>query len=149
MRVDLCISRELVLKPKAQRLKYISSTSDFLPHFMPWARKRQEHFIVMSLSAGLEVLDVRAVTVGTLCEVLAHPREVFFPAILKNAHCIACAHNHPSGSLKPSPQDLKLAKILGNAGKVLRIRMVDFLIVTKDQGYYSFLEEGMPIKTVR
>ena len=72
--------------------------------------KKQEHFICITLNGAGEVLGNRIITVGLLNHSLVHPREVFADAITDRAASIICVHNHPSGTLEPSPQDLEVTR---------------------------------------
>jgi len=71
-----------------------------------------------------------------------HPREVFNPAIRFNAKGLIVLHNHPSGVLKPSPDDRSITKRLTESGKILDIPVYDHLIIG-EEGYYSFRENGL------
>jgi len=71
-----------------------------------------------------------------------HPREVYADVISDRAAAVIFAHNHPSGDLKLSNSDLKIHEQLTEAGKILGIRILDHLIVTR-KGYYSFQEAGL------
>ena len=104
--------------------------------------KRQEHFICITLSGAGEVLDSRIITVGLLNHTLVHPREVFADAITDRAASVICVHNHPSGSLEPSPQDIAITTQLREAGLLLGIQLIDHIIVTKS-GYLSMKERGL------
>lgn len=104
--------------------------------------KHQEHFICITLNGAGEVLDSRIITVGLLNHSLVHPREVFADAITDRAASIICVHNHPSGSLEPSPQDIAITTQLREAGLLLGIQLIDHIIVTKN-GYLSMKERGL------
>jgi DNA repair protein RadC len=104
--------------------------------------KRQEHFICITLNGAGEVLASRIITVGLLNHSLVHPREVFADAITDRAASVICVHNHPSGSLDPSPQDIAITTQLREAGLLLGIQMIDHIIVTK-AGYLSMKERGL------
>jgi len=104
--------------------------------------KRQEHFICITLNGAGEVLDSRIITVGLLNHSLVHPREVFADAITDRAASIICVHNHPSGSLEPSPQDIAITTQLREAGLLLGIQLIDHIIVTKTS-YLSMKERGL------
>jgi DNA repair protein RadC len=88
------------------------------------------------------VLDSRTITVGLLNHSLVHPREVFADAITDRAASVICVHNHPSGSLDPSPQDIAVTTQLREAGLLLGIQLIDHIIVTKS-GYLSMKEKGL------
>jgi DNA repair protein RadC len=72
---------------------------------------------------------------------LVHPREVFADPITDRASAIIVAHNHPSGQLTPSEDDLCVTRQLSEAGKTLGIRLLDHLIFNHTT-YYSFVEKG-------
>jgi len=81
------------------------------------------------------------VTVGLLDASQVHPREVFVDAISDRAASIILAHNHPSGLLKPSLDDIGTTRQLVDAGKILGIPVLDHIIITK-KGHLSFKEKG-------
>jgi DNA repair protein RadC len=121
--------------------KKIAAPADILPLVTFLSGKRQEHFICITLSGAHEVLAIRTITVGLLNHSLVHPREVFADAITDRAAAIICVHNHPSGTLEPSSQDLAITRQLQEAGTVLGIQLLDHLIVT-DSGWLSLKERG-------
>jgi len=80
--------------------------------------------------------------VGTLNSNLIHPRETFEAAIKRHAAQIIICHNHPSGELTPSEDDLKITKDLVAAGNILGIKVIDHLIITKDS-FYSLAKDKL------
>jgi DNA repair protein RadC len=121
--------------------KKVAEPADILPLVTFLSGKRQEHFICITLSGAHEVVAIRTVTVGLLNHSLVHPREVFADAITDRAAAIICVHNHPSGTLEPSSQDLAITRQLQEAGTLLGIQLLDHLIVT-DSGWLSLKERG-------
>ena len=103
---------------------------------------KQETFYVILLDSALKKIRDFEVTQGILDASLVHPREVFKPAIRYSARGVIVLHNHPSGELKPSDQDIKTTEQLINSGKILGIPVYDHLIITQD-GFYSFKDHGM------
>ncbi|HAS85160.1 MAG TPA: hypothetical protein DCS23_03800 [Candidatus Yonathbacteria bacterium] len=93
---------------------------------------KKEHFVVFYLDSRNQETQREIISVGTLNESLVHPREVFEGAIKNNASSIILAHNHPSGDLGPSQADIEITKKLIHAGKILDIRIISHVIVTKD-----------------
>jgi DNA repair protein radc len=89
----------------------------------------QEHFAVLHLDVKHRLLSQQIVTRGTATETLSHPRETFRSAIKQGASRILVAHNHPSGCLDPSPEDLALTRQLLQAGQLLQIPVLDHLIL--------------------
>jgi len=120
----------------------ITGASDILPLIKDIAGKQQEHFICISLNGANEVIENRIVTVGLLDKSQVHPREVFADVITDRAAGVIFAHNHPSGESKPSNSDLKIHEQLTEAGKILGIKVLDHIIISK-KGYYSFQENGL------
>jgi len=120
----------------------ITGAQDVMPLLADIADKKQEHFVCISLNGAHEVIKKRIVTIGLVDRSQVHPREVYADVISDRAAAVIFAHNHPSGDLKPSNSDLKIHEQLTEAGKILGIRILDHLIVTR-KGCYSFQEAGL------
>ena len=120
----------------------ITEAQDVMPLLADIADKKQEHFVCISLNGAHEVIKKRIVTIGLVDRSQVHPREVYADVISDRAAAVIFAHNHPSGDLKPSNSDFKIHEQLTEAGKILGIRILDHLIVTR-KGYYSFQEAGL------
>lgn len=97
---------------------------------------KKEHFFVFYLDTKNQEIRCDLVTVGILNASIVHPREVFEPAVKHLAAQIIVAHNHPSGNLEPSKEDIELTERLTKAGEILGIEVLDHVIISKD-GYYS------------
>jgi DNA repair protein RadC len=120
----------------------VTKPEDILPLVAHLREKRQEHFVCITLNGAGEVLGNRTITVGLLNHSLVHPREVFADAITDRAASIICVHNHPSGSLEPSPQDIAITTQLREAGALVGIQLIDHVIVTRS-GHLSMRERGL------
>jgi len=120
----------------------VAEAKDILPLINDISGKQQEYFICMSFNGANEMIEKRIVTVGLLDKSQVHPREVFADVITDRAASVIFAHNHPSGELKPSNSDLKIHEQLTEAAKILGIRVLDHIVVSK-KGYYSFQENGL------
>ncbi|MCL0075435.1 DNA repair protein RadC [Dehalococcoidia bacterium] len=120
----------------------ITIAQDVLPLVADIAGKQQEYFICISLNGANEVIEKRVVTIGLLDKSPVHPREVFADVIADRAAAVIFAHNHPSGDSQPSEADLRMHDRLTDAGKILGLRVLDHVIVTR-KGYYSFQEAGL------
>lgn len=112
------------------------------------ATEEVEVFLLLCLNASSEVTHLVEVSRGILNATLATPREVFAPAIVARASGVILAHNHPSGSLDPSVDDVTMAHQLVQAGKLLDIPVYDHLIVATPSGspgvrFCSFAERGL------
>jgi len=132
---------ELGRRHLSKRRTIIRNAEDALPYLAGIRNEKQEHFVCLSLNGANEVLATRVVTVGLLDSNQVHPREVYADPITDRAAAILCAHNHPSGTLEASPEDLAITRRLCQAGEVLGIRVLDHLIVTQD-AYLSLREAG-------
>ncbi len=119
----------------------ITRPEDILPLVAHLKDKKQEYFICITLNGAGEVLGNRIITVGLLNHSLVHPREVFADAITDRAASIICVHNHPSGSLEPSSQDIAITSQLRDAGSLVGIQLIDHIIITKS-GHLSMRERG-------
>lgn len=119
----------------------ISFPSDAVQAFQTYARRRQEHFVVLTLNGAHFTIRRHVVTIGIANRTIVHPREVFWPAVKDNAVAIIVAHNHPSGHVEPSEEDRQVTARLKEAGNVMGIPVLDHLIIGRDR-YYSFLENG-------
>lgn len=101
----------------------------------------REVFIVVSLNVRNKVLGLNVVSIGSINSSLVHPREVFKSAILLNASCIILLHNHPSGEIEPSKNDIELTKRLVEAGEVIGIDVIDHIVVGNT--FFSFLQNNL------
>jgi DNA repair protein RadC len=103
---------------------------------------KQEVFMVISLSSSNKVIRDRIITRGLLNSSLTHPREVFREAILENAASVILLHNHPSGNLEPSREDIAITKQIVEAGKIIGISVHDHIIISGN-GHTSMMERGL------
>lgn len=99
----------------------------------------REHFVALYLNSAHEVVTYSIVSIGTANSALASPREVFQRAVLTGAIAIVVAHNHPSGTTDPSSEDIAVTRRLRDAGKILRIEILDHVILT-DTSFLSLKE---------
>lgn len=101
----------------------------------------REKFVALMLNTKNEVIGVDIISVGTVNSSIVHPREVFKSAILNNATSIIVGHNHPSGSIVPSQEDIDVTERLKQAGELIGIEVLDHVIVA-DYKHLSFKEKG-------
>jgi DNA repair protein RadC len=124
---------------KRDRIRY---PQDVLPYVRKYRNKEQEYFVSLILDGERKVIKVHEVSKGLVNRTMVHPREVFREAIRENAVAVLLVHNHPSGNLEYSKEDSDVKGRLKEAGQLIGIEVIDFMIVT-DGGYYSFLEKGV------
>ncbi|MEL7331129.1 MAG: DNA repair protein RadC [Cyanobacteria bacterium J06560_2] len=104
-----------------------SVAAAFLGHELMW--QTRERFAVLLLDVKHRIIGSEVVSVGTATETLAHPREIFREVIRRGATRIIVAHNHPSGSLEPSTEDISLTRQLLKGSHLLGIPLLDHLIL--------------------
>ena len=121
----------LVKEPGVKPTK-ITSPISFHHFVQPLTQYSEEHFIAFHLDAKFQVIGYHEVSKGTLNASLVHPREVFKAALLSNAFAIIVAHNHPSGSVSASREDIETTKQLIKAGRLLGISVIDHCIVSSE-----------------
>jgi len=102
----------------------------------------KEHVWVLGLTRRNSVKYLELVSLGTLEASLMHPREIYRMAILKGVSSIIVGHNHPSGNLNPSQEDTTITKQLSEAGRIVGIKLLDHVIVTKE-AHFSFADTGL------
>lgn len=103
--------------------------------------KNQEYFYVVYLDIKNKIIKDKLLFIGTINYSMVHPREVFKEAYINGASSIILVHNHPSGDILPSQNDIDTTKELINIGLLLGIKVNDHIIIGKDK-YYSLYENG-------
>ncbi len=101
----------------------------------------REKLVCLMLNAKNVIVGMDIVSIGTLTMSVAHPREIFKSAILKNAACIILSHGHPSGDPTPSREDIQLTERIRQAGEILGIKLLDHIIIGEN-GTFSFRDSG-------
>lgn len=118
----------------------IESTWDILEQVKEYKNKKQEYLLCLSLDWANRLIATRVITIWLLNQSLVHPREVFADAITDRANSIVLVHNHPSWTVFPSPEDLKITHRLREVSEIIGIKLLDHIIIAKDD-YYSFKKE--------
>lgn len=110
----------------------------------PWFDEHKEALVALALDTRRKCRHVFLISLGTLNETLASPREVFRPLIAAAAHSFILCHNHPSGSPEPSQQDKDMTKTMQDVGRIIGIPLLDSIIFGESSAagvsYYSFSE---------
>ncbi len=101
-----------------------------------------EEFWMLLLNRSNLVIKKQLISSGGVSGTIADPKIIFKSALEELASYIILIHNHPSGNLNPSQQDIQLTKKMSEAGKLLEIPVLDHIIFT-NEGYYSFADEGI------
>jgi DNA repair protein RadC len=97
----------------------------------------REFFVCLLLDGKNRIAGIHTVSQGSLNQTIVHPREAFKAAILANSAAIIIAHNHPSGDLTPSREDMEITRRLKEAGELLGIKVLDHIIVDTETGTCS------------
>jgi DNA repair protein RadC len=105
-------------------------------------RARKEHLVALYLDAQNRLLAKETITIGSLNTTRTHPREILYPAIQHLALGFVLVHNHPSGSLTPSVDDVDFTRAVRRAGELVGIELYDHLIVSP-RGFVSLKEKGL------
>lgn len=147
MNIDYTVGEvELTYKSTSRSRNKIYSSEDaykiLLPTYKEGTICYKEYFKVLLLSQSNQVLGYTLISEGGITETCADVRIILQAALLTNSVALILAHNHPSGNLKPSRQDMEITKQVKEAAKLMRISVIDHLILT-DAGYYSFADEGL------
>ena len=110
-------------------------------------RLRKESLRVILLDTRYHLIRVEEVSLGSVNESIAHPRDVFRPAVISSAYAVIVVHNHPSGDASPSQTDHSLTRRLAEAAELLQIKLLDHIIIgapsETSPGYFSFKEAGV------
>ncbi len=114
-----------------------ASVAAALGHELMW--QSQEHFAIAMLDVKNRLIGTKVITIGTATETLIHPREIFREVIKQGAVRLIVAHNHPSGSLDPSPEDIQLTELLLQGAEYLQIPVLDHIIL--GNGEYQSLRQ--------
>ncbi len=103
---------------------------------------KQEEFTVLILNNKNHLIKRKTVSLGTISEAIVHPREIFRDAIRESGSSIVIAHNHPSGVLTPSREDIETTRRIAEAGTIIGIELLDHVIMStcsflslKEAGY--------------
>ena len=147
MNIDYKVGEvKLSYKPKTRNDYKVTCSEDAYKYILSTYKKGnicyKEYFKVLFLNQAHQVLGYTLISEGGLTETTADVRLIFQAALLINSVAIILAHNHPSGNLKPSPEDIRLTKQVREASNFMRIKILDHIIIS-DTGYYSFTDEGM------
>jgi DNA repair protein RadC len=131
------------LSKKHEKLCMFKNPQDVYEYYAPLiAGLKYELFKVAAVDGKNVLIKDTTISKGILDASLVHPREVFKFALNENASALFLIHNHPSGNMKPSDDDLHITERLRSAGEMMGIRIVDHIIIT-EHGYYSFSQHHL------
>ena len=131
--------RRAVEQPERRQIRSAAQVYDYFYPFMRDLAVEECHVLLLNQSSV--VIDSARIGVGGLTETAVDVRLILREALLKRATSIVLCHNHPSGNLRPSAYDDRLARQVQEAARLLNITLADHVIFT-DAGYYSYADEG-------
>ena len=135
--------RELQVRFKAKRYEVpatITSPLGVRQFLLPIIKDLpREQLFSLALDPGNHLIGFEVVSQGSADSALAIPAEVFKAVLLTNATAFILAHNHPSGNCEPSLEDRNTARHFAHAARLLGLKMLDFMVVTRDS-YFSFAQ---------
>jgi DNA repair protein RadC len=120
----------------------IINSADVFLLMSKYAKSKKEYFVVFYLSVSGSLIHQQIVAIGNSEMVMVDPREIFEPALKLHASAFIMAHNHPSGSLLPSKDDLKFTSRIKQCSEILGIALLDHVIVSKN-GFFSMADEKL------
>jgi DNA repair protein RadC len=133
-------------KPNLAGASFCSSL-DVAAYYRPRMKDlKRETFRCALLDTKNKIIREEVVSIGSLSTSIVHPRDSFKAAIRESAAAVVFIHNHPSGDVKPSQEDILLTKRLVQAGDVLGIQVLDHIIIG-DGGHFSFRDNGMIVQS--
>jgi DNA repair protein RadC len=139
---SLVAAFEISKRKEYKNKKKITSSKDGFNLIGPYLSDLEhEEFWVLLMNRANEVKSIRKISSGGVAGTVVDAKILFKIAIEELSSAIILAHNHPSGNLKPSDQDLKLTQQIKECGKLFEIQVLDHIIVAKNN-YYSFADEG-------
>ena len=146
MNIDYKVGEvKLSYKPKFKNQYKATCSEDAYKYMLSTYKKGticyKEYFKVLFLNQANQILGYTLISEGGITETCADVRLIMQAALLTNSVALILVHNHPSGNLKPSRQDMEITKQVKEAARLMRITVLDHLILT-DAGYYSFADEG-------
>ena len=133
------------VNPK-DRTRVTSSKDAYKLLFDSWNKNMIEHveeFKLLLLNQSNAVLGILSVSKGGIFGTVTDVRLIFQGALKTNASGIIVCHNHPSGNLNPSESDTKITQKIKEAGNIMDIQLLDHLIITAEDSYYSFADNGL------
>jgi len=135
------LGKRILQEPK-RTLGEVYSAQQVFSYLLPRMRDlKRERFVAIFVNSRKQILKESTVSEGTLTSSSVYPREILGEGYRIGAAAVVFAHNHPSGSVEPSPEDRRITKELVIAGEMMQLNVLDHLIIGEN-AYFSFAEEG-------
>jgi len=137
----ICACLEFGRRMVPAKKNSISCPQNAFSYLQHYGDREQEYFLTISLNGAHEVISVNVVSIGLVNRTIVHPREVFSKPLKEKATALIIAHNHPSGNLEPSTEDIEVTQRLKKAGNLVGLPVLDHIIFSS-KGFRSLLEQG-------
>lgn len=128
------LTRRLEVKEKPLTITSPQTLADSVAHI---ADKDRENFALIMMDTRNQIINVEIMYTGTVNSITVSVREMVRMALLNDAVAVAVAHNHPSGDVSPSPEDIQTTKKIHTAFDTMDIQFLDHVIVASDGNHYS------------
>jgi DNA repair protein RadC len=129
-----------ILNKQAKLLPVIDTTKKAAEYLSKIANYKKEVLVALYLNSHNQIIHEETISIGNLNSVIIHPREIFEPALRQLSAFVIIAHNHPSGIVTPSIEDIKMTENLKKAGEILGIELIDSLVITSSD-YISIFKK--------
>lgn len=140
-RIELVIESSTIYDITDDNISSPEKAYEIIKEKFKIASLTEEIFGILCCDIKNKVVGVFEVSHGDIAATIVHPREVFKRAILMNCHSIILFHNHPSGEVEPSKDDINITNRLKESGKIIGINVLDHIIVSYNS-FLSFKEQG-------
>jgi DNA repair protein RadC len=142
---EVCLTyRNKIKASERQKVKCSKDAYDiFLESWDPNTIEYIEEFKILLMNRSNSVLGIMSMSKGGISGTVTDVRVILQAAIKANASGVIVAHNHPSGNLNPSESDTKITKKLRDACNIMDVQLLDHLIITPEEDYYSFADNGL------
>jgi DNA repair protein RadC len=140
--IDKEMTYQIVSERKVRNASQIKNPDDIFNLLKRYAASKQEQIILITLNASHVPIRIILLSIGTVNRALVHMRDIFYYAIKDMAVAIMLCHNHPSGTLVPSREDIDITKSAVDTGNIMGIPVIEHLIINK-KDYFSFKREGI------
>ena len=129
-------------KASSKEAPRISGPGEVYAQVKDLCQAKKEHLLGLYLDSQNHLLARETISIGSLNTTRTHPREILHPAVTHLALGFILVHNHPSGTLTPSADDIEFTRAIGRAGELMGIPLYDHVIVSRS-GYVSLKEKGL------
>ena len=137
------LGRRIYIDKKVMKKRLTNPRDIYLENKYLFLDKKQEYFYCLYLNNKNELIERRLLFMGTVNKSVVHPREVFKHAYLTSASSIICMHNHPSGDVIPSKDDIMFTKALVEVGRIQSIPVLDHIIAGNEQFIEFFITQAI------